>query len=30
MNGILKTVQGLKDSNILLKVITKTVEKEGS
>ena len=28
MNDIMKIVQGLEDSNILLKRITKTIEKE--
>ena len=28
MNDIMKTVQALKDSNILLKVITKTIKNE--
>ena len=28
INGIIKTASPLKDSNILLKIITKTIEKE--
>ena len=28
MNGIIKIVQSLEDSNILLKVVTKTIKNE--